>query len=52
MAYGSVHEVKITGALCAAKQIHDEFLKEGGIPTDIDHLLKKFASECLLLSNL
>ena len=50
-AYGSIYEVKIAGALCASKQIHDEFLREG-TPKDIDHLLKTFEAECLLLSNL
>lgn len=50
-AYGTVQEVRIAGAICASKQIHGDFLQEGTVQ-DIDHLLKAFAAECLLLSNL
>ena len=50
-AYGSVEEVEIPGAVCAAKKIHTEFLNIGS-REDIDHIVSKFASECRLMSTL
>ena len=50
-AYGSVEEVEIPGAVCAAKKIHTEFLNIGS-RADIGHIVSKFASECRLMSTL
>ena len=50
-AYGSVEEVEIPGAVCAAKKIHTEFLNIGS-REDISHMISKFASECRLMSTL
>ena len=50
-AYGSVEEVEIPGAVCAAKKIHTEFLNIGS-REDITHIVSKFASECRLMSKL
>ena len=50
-AYGSVEEVEIPGAVCAAKKIHTEFLSIGS-REDIRHVVSKFASECRLMSTL
>ena len=50
-AYGSVEEVEIPGAMCAAKKIHTEFLKLGS-SNDRRHMISKFASECRLMSTL
>jgi serine/threonine protein kinase len=50
-SYGSVEEVEIPGAVCAAKKIHTEFLNIGS-REDISHMISKFASECRLMSTL
>ena len=50
-AYGSVEEVEIPGAVCAAKKIHTEFLNVGS-REDISYMITKFASECRLMSKL
>ena len=50
-AYGSVEEVEIPGAVCAAKKIHTEFLNIGS-SKDIAYIVSKFASECRLMSTL
>ena len=50
-AYGSVEEVEILGAVCAAKKVHNEFLKNGS-REDIGNIISKFASECRLMSTL
>ena len=50
-AYGSVEEVEIPGAVCAAKKIHTEFLNIGS-REGIDRIISKFASECRLMSTL
>ena len=50
-AYGSVEEVEIPGAVCAAKKIHTEFLNVGS-HEDVSHIISKFASECRLMSTL
>ena len=50
-AYGSVEEVEIPGAVCAAKKIHTEFLNIGS-REDIGRIVSKFASECRLMSTL
>ena len=42
-AYGSVEEVEIPGAVCAAKKIHTEFLSMGS-HKDIGYIVSKFAS--------
>lgn len=47
-AFGRVEEVRIPGALCAAKSIHSELLRTG----DITDLTSKFVRECQLMSNL
>ena len=52
-AYGSVEEVAIPGAICAAKKIHDIFLDRTEIPTDeIARASAKFVKECQLMSTL
>ena len=50
-AYGSVEEVEIPGAVCAAKKIHAEFLNISS-PEDTRRIISKFASECRLMSTL
>ena len=50
-AYGSVEEVEIPGAVCAAKKVHTEFLNIGS-REGIDRIISKFASECRLMSTL
>ena len=50
-AYGSVEEVKIPGAVCAAKRIHTEFINIGSCE-DIGNIVSKFASECMIMSTL
>lgn len=50
-SYGCVEEAKIGETLCAAKRIHDEFLKIGS-SDDVRHLTSTFARECRLMSNL
>ena len=47
-AYGTVSEVKLAGAVCAAKQIHEELLQTD----EVDAVPKVFVSECMLLSSL
>ena len=44
-AYGSVEEVAVPGAVCAAKKIHDVFLNSALVPS-------QFAKECQLMSTL
>ena len=50
-AYGSVEEVEIPGAVCAAKKIHTEFLKLSR-SDGRRHMISKFTSECRLMSTL
>lgn len=50
-AYGSVEEVIISGAVCAAKNIHTEFLNLGN-PDELGHITSKFVSECELMTKL
>ena len=49
-AYGSVDEVEIPGALCAAKKIHDIFLD--GRAAEIRRMSTQFVEECQLMSTL
>ena len=52
-AYGSVEEVAIPGALCAAKKIHDFFLDSSQIPAAaISAASAQFVRECRLMSDL
>ena len=52
-AYGSVEEVAIPGAICAAKRLHDIFLDRSEIPaTEIRRATAQFVSECQLMSTL
>ena len=52
-AYGSVEEVEIQGAVCAAKRIHDVFQDRSEIPAaDIDKAASQFVKECQLMSTL
>ena len=52
-AYGSVEEVEIPGAICAAKKIHDLFRDETQISTaGISQATTQFARECRLMSTL
>ena len=52
-AYGSVEEVAVPGAICAAKKIHEVFLDRSEIPaTDIRKSAAQFARECQLMSTL
>ena len=49
-AYGSVEEVEIAGAVCAAKQIH-EFFKDATLDS-LGKALAQFVKECELISRL
>ena len=52
-AYGSVEEVAIPGAICAAKTIHEIFLDRSEIPpSEIRKNLAQFVRECQLMSTL
>ena len=52
-AYGSVEEIAIPGALCAAKQIHEVFLDRSQIPEeDIQKASRQFVTECRLMSTM
>ena len=52
-AYGSVEEVAIPGAICAAKKIHEVFLDRSEIPaTEIRKSASQFVKECQLMSSL
>ena len=52
-AYASVEEVKIPGAICAAKKIHDIFQDRGEIPDEeIGRASTQFVRECQLMSTL
>ncbi len=50
-AYGSVEEVEIPGAVCAAKKIHDELLRVGS-SEDARYMINAFVRECKLMSSL
>ena len=52
-AYGSVEEVAVPGAICAAKKIHEVFLDRSEIPaTEIHKSAAQFVRECQLMSTL
>ena len=52
-AYGSVEEVMISGAVCAAKKIHDVFQDRSAIPeAEIRKASAQFVRECQLMSTL
>ncbi|ETW92426.1 MAG: hypothetical protein ETSY1_43670 [Candidatus Entotheonella factor] len=52
-AYGSVEEVAISGAICAAKKIHDIFQDRSEIPeAEIRKASTQFVKECQLMSTL
>ena len=52
-SYGSVEEVAIPGALCAAKKIHEVFLDRSQIPEDdIQKASRQFVTECRLMSTM
>ena len=52
-SYGSVVEVAIPGAVCAAKKIHDFFLDPKKIPRKgIEKAVSEFVKECQLMSTL
>ena len=52
-AYGSVEEVEILGARCAAKKIFDFFLDPSEIPAaEIQRSASRFVEECQLMSTL
>ena len=52
-AYGSVEEVAIPGAICAAKKFHEMFLDRYEIPpSEIRKNLARFVRECQLMSTL
>ncbi|CAI7989163.1 LRR receptor kinase SERK2 [Geodia barretti] len=52
-AYGSVEEVAVPGAICAAKKIHDIFLDRSEIPAaEIRRATAQFVRECQLISTL
>ena len=52
-AYGSVDEVAIPGAVCAAKRIHEVFLDRSEIPEqEIHKSVTQFVKECKLMSTL
>ena len=50
-AYGSVEEVKIPGATCAAKRIHEILLRMGSVDA-VRNITDKFVQECRLMSSL
>jgi len=50
-AYGSVEEVEIPGATCAAKRIHEILLRTGGVD-GVKNITEKFVQECRLMSSL
>ena len=52
-AYGSVEEVAVPGAICAAKKIHEVFLDRSEIPAaEIRKSAAQFVRECQLMSTL
>ena len=52
-AYGSVEEVAVPGAICAAKKIHDFFLNAAQVPVAaIRQASAQFVRECQLMSTL
>ena len=52
-SYGSVEEVELHGAICAAKKIHDFFQNPGEMTEDdIERASREFVRECKLLSTL
>ena len=52
-AYGSVEEVAVPGAVCAAKKIHDFFLNVAQVPVAaIRQASAQFVRECQLMSTL
>ena len=52
-SYGSVEEVDIPGAVCAAKKIHDFFQDPGRMPRGgIEKTAAEFVRECQLMSTL
>ena len=52
-AYGSVEEVAVPGAICAAKKIHDFFLNAAQVPQNaIRKATTQFVTECQLMSTL
>ena len=52
-SYGSVEEVAIPGAVCAAKKIHDFFQDPRHIPREgIEKASREFVRECQLMSTL
>ena len=52
-AYGSVEEVAMPGAICAAKRIHDIFLDRSEIPAaEIRRATAQFVRECQLMSTI
>ena len=52
-AYGSVEEVAVPGAVCAAKRIHEVFLDRSEIPAaEIHKSAAQFVRECKIMSTL
>ena len=52
-AYGSVEEVAVPGAVCAAKNIHEVFLDRSEIPeSEVRKSAAQFVRECQLMSTL
>ena len=52
-AYGSVEEVAVPGAICAAKKIHDFFLNAAQVPQNaIRKATTQCVTECQLMSTL
>ena len=52
-AYGSVEEVVVPGAICAAKRIHEVFMDFSEIPAaEIRKSADQFVRECKLMSTL
>ena len=52
-AYGSVEEVAVPGAVCAAKKIHEFFLDRSEIPeSEVRKSAAQFVRECQLMSTL
>ena len=50
-SYGSVMEVEMAGAVCAAKKIHDFFQDPTRMPAEgIERASREFVRECQLMS--
>ena len=49
-SYGTVEELRVSGALCAGKKLHETLLDP--LDEGVDCMLERFASECRLMAEL